>query len=73
MIHQTVRIGRLIVGVLVLLVGVVLMLPGVPGPGVLVAFGGLTMLSGEFDWARRLRDGMRNTFDRLTGRRHGDQ
>jgi uncharacterized protein (TIGR02611 family) len=71
MIHQTVRIGRLVAGVLLLVVGLILMLPGVPGPGTLVVFGGLTMLSVEFHWARRLRDGMRNTLERVTGRRHG--
>lgn len=71
MVQYTIRIGRLVVGVTLLAVGGVLAIPGVPGPGLLVIFTGLTVLSHEFHWARRLRDRMRATFDHVVGRRDG--
>ncbi len=71
MLHHTKRVGRVLVGLVLILVGIVLAIPGVPGPGVLVIFGGLTVLSVEFHWARRLRDGMRHAFQRVIGGIHG--
>jgi len=53
------------------LVGVVLALPLVPGPGIPVIFVGLTVLSAEFVWARRLRDWIHLTFRRTLGRANG--
>jgi len=41
-------------GVLVLIAGVILALPLVPGPGILLVFLGLTILSQEFEWAKRV-------------------
>ena len=40
----------------------------VPGPGLLFIFGGLGVLGGEFEWARRLHERMHRTFRRATGR-----
>ena len=48
------RIGFAVVGSLLILVGIVLTAPGVPGPGLLVVALGLAMLALEFDWAERL-------------------
>jgi uncharacterized protein (TIGR02611 family) len=48
------RIPFAVVGVLVLVVGVALSLPGVPGPGLLLVGLGLAMLALEFDRAERL-------------------
>lgn len=48
------RTGRMIGGVVLLLVGIVLSLPGIPGPGIVVVVVGLGLLSSEFDWANRL-------------------
>lgn len=67
-LRHTVRAGRVAVGLATLFLGVVLCLPGIPGPGLLVIFVGLGLLSAEFVWARTLRDRMRDTFRRLTGR-----
>ncbi|HYV58235.1 MAG TPA: PGPGW domain-containing protein [Candidatus Nitrosopolaris sp.] len=53
---QTARATRVAVGIVLLVIGGILALPLVPGPGVLVMFGGLTVLSNEFAWARRLRE-----------------
>ena len=71
MIQHTLRASRIAGGLALVLIGIVLSLPLVPGPGVLCIFGGLTVLSGEFEWARRLRDRMHETFRRAIGRRHG--
>ena len=71
MLNHTIRLSRIIVGVLLILVGIVLSLPLVPGPGLLVVFLGLSVLGGEFEWARRLRERMRDTFRRVTGRADG--
>ncbi|HYR96451.1 MAG TPA: PGPGW domain-containing protein [Candidatus Binatus sp.] len=71
MLQHTIRASRILAGGALVLVGVVLALPGIPGPGLLVIFAGLGVLGGEFEWARRLRDRMHGAFRRLTGRRDG--
>jgi uncharacterized protein (TIGR02611 family) len=43
-----------IVGTMVILVGIVLSGPGVPGPGFVVIVFGLAILATEFEWAERL-------------------
>lgn len=68
MLQQTARVTRIVIGGLLIVVGFVLSLPLVPGPGLLLIFGGLTVLSGEFAWARRLRDRLRDSLRRLTRR-----
>ena len=68
MLQHTIRASRLVLGLALVLAGVVLAIPGVPGPGLLVMFVGLTVLSTEFGWARRLRDRLRGMFRRGTGR-----
>ncbi|MEK7407432.1 MAG: PGPGW domain-containing protein [Acidobacteriota bacterium] len=50
------RIFRIASGFLLILVGLLLSLPGVPGPGFVLVFLGLVLLSQHFDWARRARD-----------------
>ena len=68
MLHHTIRASRILGGAVLVLVGVILALPGVPGPGLLVIFAGLGVLGGEFEWARRLRERMIGTFRRVSGR-----
>ena len=68
MLHHTIRASRIIGGAALVLVGIVLALPGVPGPGLLIIFAGLGVLGGEFEWARRLRERMIVTFRRVSGR-----
>ena len=43
-----------ILGTVVILIGIVLSGPGVPGPGFVVIVFGLAILSTEFEWAERL-------------------
>lgn len=69
MLRHTIRAGRVALGLALLVLGAILALPGIPGPGLLVVFGGLTVLGVEFEWARRLRDRMHRSARRLTGRR----
>jgi hypothetical protein len=68
MLRHTIRASRVMLGVALVLAGLVLALPGVPGPGLLVMFLGLTALSAEFAWARRLRDRLHEMVRRATGR-----
>jgi len=47
------RAGIVVLGVLVVLAGIVLSAPGVPGPGIVTILLGLGLLALEFDWAER--------------------
>lgn len=60
------RFGVAIVGVTVILIGI----PLIPliGPGWLIVFTGLAILATEFEWARRLRDRIRNRFRDFVGK-----
>ena len=65
------RVGVALVGGLVLAVGVVLI--PYPGPGWLIIFAGLAILSTEFRWAKRLLGFLRRRYDAWSGwlgRRH---
>jgi uncharacterized protein (TIGR02611 family) len=52
--HPVVRAGVVVFGFLVVLAGIVMSGPGVPGPGFLVILIGLGFLALEFDRAERL-------------------
>jgi hypothetical protein len=71
MLRHTIRASRILLGVALVLIGVVLALPLVPGPGLLVVFVGLTVLSAEFEWARRLRDRVHHAMRRGVRRTDG--
>ena len=47
------RAANVVVGFFVVLAGIVMSGPGVPGPGILVILVGLSLLALEFDWAER--------------------
>jgi len=72
-LHRTLRVSRIVLGAVIMLIGFILSLPLVPGPGLLLVFVGLTVLSNEFEWARRWRDRLRDGVQRVTGRTHGDR
>ena len=48
------RIGVVVTGVLLVLAGIVMSGPGIPGPGILVILFGLSFLALEFDRAERI-------------------
>ncbi len=53
-VQQVKRLFLIVGGFTVLLVGLVLSIPLVPGPGFVFVLAGLAMLAAEFMWARRL-------------------
>jgi len=60
-----VRLGWMILGIVLVLAGIVLSLPLVPGPGFLLVFVGLAMLALEFDRVERLVEKLVYRVDRL--------
>ena len=68
MLQATIRIGRLIVGLVLMLGGAVLSVPGIPGPGFLLVIGGLALLGREFHWARRANEWLIAQGKRMVGR-----
>jgi uncharacterized protein (TIGR02611 family) len=52
--HILHRVAIVLLGVLIVIGGVALSAPGVPGPGIAVIIVGLGFLALEFDWAERL-------------------
>ena len=55
LIHHAKRVVRITAGIVVLIAGIILAQPGVPGPGLVVIFIGLSILAVDFVWARRLK------------------
>ena len=60
-----VRLGWMILGIVLVLAGIVLSLPLVPGPGFLLVFVGLAMLALEFDRVERLVEKLVYRVDQL--------
>jgi putative transmembrane protein PGPGW len=54
---------RVVCGFLILSAGLILAIPGVPGPGIPLVLLGLVILSGQFSWAKRLLDWARQKFN----------
>jgi len=50
------RYLRIFAGFTMLVLGFIMALPLVPGPGVLIMIGGLMLLAEDYDWARRTLD-----------------
>ena len=68
MLQATIRIGRVIVGLILMLGGGLLSVPGIPGPGLLLVVGGLALLGREFHWARRANEWLLAQGKRIMGR-----
>jgi uncharacterized protein (TIGR02611 family) len=72
LIHHGKRVIRITAGVVVLLAGIFLAIPGVPGPGLLVIFIGLSILAIDFVWAHRLKKHIehqtKNVVDKVRGK-----
>jgi uncharacterized protein (TIGR02611 family) len=69
-VSLTRKIGVLVIGLPLLVLGVALI--PLPGPGTVLILAGLAVLSLEFAWAdrmsRRIRDGFRAVLAKITGR-----
>ena len=67
------RVARVTAGVVLILVGLFLMIPGIPGPGFLVVFAGLSVLAVDFVWAHRLKtklkDGASKMVEKVRGKK----
>ena len=64
--HAVWRALVLVVGIVVIALGLLLSLPGVPGPGIVLVFVGLVILSSEFAWAHRARAPLERFFNRMS-------
>jgi tellurite resistance protein TerC len=73
LIHHGKRIARITAGVVILVAGLILVIPGVPGPGLLVIFIGLSILAVDFVWAHRLKTKIQDTtkaaVDKIRGKK----
>ena len=54
---------------MLLLVGLFLSLPGIPGPGIVLIFVSFGILSRDFEWAKRWHLRLKNTAHRIINRR----
>ena len=54
LIHHAKRVLRITSGILLLVAGLILMVPGIPGPGFLLILLGLSILAVDFVWAHQL-------------------
>ena len=59
------------VGALLVVAGIALSLPGVPGPGLLLVIAGLAVLAKEFEWAQRLMSKARARAEQVRDRALG--
>jgi uncharacterized membrane protein len=62
------RIVKAILGFLLILVGLLLAVPGIPGPGLALVALGLLLLSEQFPWARRILEWAKQKWNRLRER-----
>ena len=63
--HVMWRAVILFIGLVVVAVGLLTSIPGIPGPGLALIFLGLVILSSEFAWAHRLREPLQRLLDRF--------
>ncbi len=61
--------ARVVLGFFLLIAGLILSIPGVPGPGIAVILLGLIVLAEHFHWARRILDWTKQKFARLRPKR----
>ena len=71
LIHHSKRAARVTSGVVVLIFGLILSIPGVPGPGFVFIFLGLSILAVDFVWARRLKGHLKHHAGNVVRRMRG--
>lgn len=59
---------EVILGFLLIVVGLLLAIPGVPGPGLALVALGLVLLSAHYHWARRTLEWAKHKFESLRSR-----
>jgi drug/metabolite transporter (DMT)-like permease len=60
------RVARIVLGFTTILIGLILAIPGIPGPGLLIVIGGLAILATEYVWARRYLNRLKQGGEKLT-------
>jgi len=60
------HIVRSVMGFTVIVIGLILAIPGVPGPGFLIIIGGLAILATEYVWARRYLNRIKDGGEKLS-------
>ena len=71
LIHHGKRVARIASGVVVMLVGIILAIPGVPGPGLILIFVGLSILAVDFVWAHRLKTKLQDAVRKMVKKVRG--
>jgi uncharacterized protein (TIGR02611 family) len=71
LIHHTKRVLRITSGIVLLVVGLILMLPGIPGPGFVLVIAGLSILAVDFVWAHRLKTHLKDRAGRMVDKVRG--
>ncbi len=66
--EQIYRVCRVLAGLTLLIVGAVLCIPGIPGPGILVSFLVFGILSRDFKWASRWHTRLKGVAERFVKR-----
>jgi hypothetical protein len=69
-VHYSKKVLRIVGGFLVIVIGIGLSLPGIPGPGIAVVVLGLSILSTDFVFARRAMDWLKGLARRTLHRRN---
>ena len=64
-VQQAKRFFKILAGFTIILMGLVLSIPGVPGPGFLTILAGLAILAGEFVWAERVLNRLKKEGTRI--------
>jgi len=62
------RLLRILVGFTLLIAGIFLSLPGIPGPGIVVIVFGLGILSRDFHWAERIHTYLHQKWQQVLNR-----
>ena len=68
LIHHTKRVLRITGGILLLIAGLILMIPGIPGPGFLLIVLGLSILAVDYVWAHRLNTYLKSKADTVVSK-----
>jgi len=70
-VHHAKRTMRITAGIVIVIVGLILSIPGVPGPGLLMVFAGLSILAIDFVWAHRLKKKLQDQAGKVVNKVRG--
>ena len=66
------RLCRIIFGIALLILGLVLSLPGIPGPGIVLVVLGFGILSHHFHWAEKIHRRLKEVWQEFLNRYNKD-